>query len=409
VDDAVVCADVDWEALKQEIREAAPSLGIDKIRFASADPFVELRGILERHRALGRESGFEEPDLDKRTRPELSLRGARSIIAVAVAYPSKLPNPPKSEPGARRGIISRSAWGEDYHRVLRDRLSRLDAFVRERVPWAETVWMSDTGVLVDRAVAERAGIGWIGKNCSIITPEFGSWVFLGEMITNLPFSPDEPVTEACGSCTKCIDFCPTGALVGPGQLDAKKCLSFLTQTKGPIDDEYKEKMGNRLYGCDTCQIVCPHNRGKHAEHHSEFRPDPEKVKPLLIPLLSMNERAFREAYGASAASWRGRKPIQRNAVIALGNWRDPTAVPHLARVLREDPRPVLRGTAAWALGKIGGDEALRALEEARAAETDAYAVREIERAIARLKGGAGDAAPAGADGQPDRSSVACPQ
>src|SRR5690606_33683383 len=205
---------------------------------------------------------------------------ARSIISIAVAYPAKMSNPPRSEPGAYRGILARSAWGRDYHHVLRERLSRLEAWIAERVPDARFMSMVDTGALVDRAVAERAGIGWSGKNCAIITPEFGSWVYLGEMITNIPFPPDEPITEGCGDCTICIDACPTGALVGPGQLNAKSCISFVTQTKGFVADDLKKKIGNRLYGCDTCQVVCPKNRKINFTHHPELQPDPELVKPL---------------------------------------------------------------------------------------------------------------------------------
>src|SRR5690606_13961907 len=196
-----------------------------------------------------------------------------------------LSDPPKSEPGAYRGIFARTSWGEDYHHVLRRRLQALEAFILERVPDARLESMVDTGVLVDRAVAERAGIGWSGKNCSIISPELGSWIYLGEMVTNIPFEPDTPVTEDCGDCTLCIDACPTGAIVGPGELNAKQCISFLTQTKEHIDDDLKRKMGNRLYGCDTCQVVCPKNKGKHWTHQAELQPDPEVVKSLLLPIL----------------------------------------------------------------------------------------------------------------------------
>lgn len=370
-----------WKVLKQQIIAAAPAMGIDKIGFASADPFLELKEILLRHRELGRESGFEEPDIDKRVDPRLSMPDARSIIAIAVAYPSKMENAPKSEPGAYRGILSRSAWGEDYHHVLRERLKRLEAFILERVPEARTEIMVDTGALSDRAVAERAGIGWVGKNCALITPEFGSWVFLGEMLTNLPIPPDTPVTESCGDCTVCIDACPTGALVGPGQLNSGNCISFLTQTKGFLEDEFKRKIGNRLYGCDTCQIVCPKNKGKNWTHHAEFAPDPEIAKPLLKPLLTMSNREFKEKFGRSAASWRGKKPIQRNAVIGLGHFRDRSAVPLLIDLLRQDPRPELRGTSAWALGRIGTGECRRALLEAKEREQDERVLAEIGRAL----------------------------
>jgi epoxyqueuosine reductase len=376
----------DWQLLKNEILQALPELGIDKLGFASAEPFTELKERLLEHRAKGHESGFEEPDLDKRVTPELLMPGARSILAIAVAYPSKLTAPPKSAPGAYRGILSRSAWGHDYHHVLRDRLERLASFIRERVPDAVLESMVDTGALSDRAVAERAGIGWSGKNCSIITPEFGSWVYLGELITDLPFPPDKPIEDSCGDCTLCIDACPTGALVGGGQLNATRCVSFLTQTKDIIPEEFREPIGNRLYGCDTCQQVCPKNKGINFTHHPELAPDPEQAKPLLLPILDMSNREFKQFFGSSAASWRGKKPLQRNAVLALGRFRDRSALPKLAEILHKDERPELRATAAWSIGRIGGREAEEALNEALPKEVHEKTAEEIRKALARLSG-----------------------
>ncbi|MBY0214943.1 tRNA epoxyqueuosine(34) reductase QueG [Paenibacillus illinoisensis] len=373
-----------WEQLKQEIKAAAPGLGIDDVGFASAEPFVSLKSLLEQHRDNGYASGFEEPDIEKRVRPALKEGEPASLIAIAVAYPSKMVNPPKSEPGAYRGILARSAWGRDYHHVLREAMDKLVQFIRERVPEAMIESMVDTGALVDRAVSQRAGIGFSAKNCSIISPKFGSWIYLGELVTNIPFQPDTPVTEDCGECTKCIDACPTGALVGPGQLNAQRCISFITQTKGFVDEEFMLKIGNRLYGCDTCQIVCPKNRGKNWDHHPDLQPDPEIVKPLLLPLLDIGNREFKERFGQSSAAWRGKKPIQRNAVIALGNFKDKSAVPKLTEVLKRDPRPELRGTAAWALSRIGGEDAMRAIGEAAANEQDGNVLSMLQKAKERL-------------------------
>ncbi|MCM3748437.1 tRNA epoxyqueuosine(34) reductase QueG [Paenibacillus pasadenensis] len=374
-----------WSWLKAEMKKAAFGLGIDDIGVASPEPFTELKGRLIRHRELGYESGFEASDLDKRTDPSLLFEEPRSIIAISVAYPNKLPNPPRSEPVARRGILSRSAWGEDYHSVLRLRLRRLEQWLQERVPELRAESMVDTGELSDRAVAERAGIGWTGKNSFIMNRKHGTFMYLAEMITNLPLEPDSPLQDSCGSCTKCIDACPTGALVGPGQLNAQRCISYVTQTKEMVSDELMRKIGNRLYGCDTCQIVCPVNRGVNVTRHPEFEADAEQVKPLLLPLLNMSNREFKERYGTNASSWRGKKPIQRNAVIALGNFRETSAVPELAALLKDDPRPVLRGTAAWALGRIGGAEAEAALEAAVQRESDDEARSWAERSLAALR------------------------
>ena len=180
-------------ALKEELIEYAKSIGVDKIGFTHASPFHELKNRLRRQQELNYQSGFEEPDLDKRTEPTRLLPQAESIIAIALAYPSKMKNPPAGKKGERRGIFARASWGIDYHVAVRERLKLIEEWLKERVPDVQVKSMVDTGELVDRAVAERAGIGWSGKNCSIITPEFGSYVYLGEMITNIPFPSDTPI------------------------------------------------------------------------------------------------------------------------------------------------------------------------------------------------------------------------
>jgi epoxyqueuosine reductase len=375
---------VDYKALKQDIIEYSQSIGIDKIGFASTTVFNELKARLITQQELGYQSGFEESDIEKRTNPTLLQPTAQSIIAIALAYPSKLKNPPRSTKEDRRGIFCRASWGEDYHDILRDRLRKLEAYIEEKVPSAIMTSMVDTGELSDRAVAERAGIGWSGKNTAIITPEFGSYVYLGEMITNIPFEPDTPMEDQCGTCNKCIEACPTGALVQGGQLDSNKCIAFLTQTKGFLADEYRTKIGNRLYGCDSCQTACPENKGKDFHFHVEMEPDPEVIKPKLKPLLQISNREFKETYGPISGSWRGKKPIQRNAILSLAHFKDETAIPDLIQVIKEDPRPVIRGTAAWALGKIGNQDVRGFLEERQMKEKDEQVLDEIEKGLTML-------------------------
>lgn len=375
---------MDYRTLKQEIKDHAKALGIEKIGFTTADVFTEMKNHLIRQEQLGYQSGFEEKDIDKRVDPSLTFSEPRSIIAIALAYPSKMKDAPRSVKGSRRGIFARASWGADYHDVLRDRLSRLEAFILERVPEARFRSMVDTGELVDRAVAERAGIGWSAKNCAVITPEYGSYVYLGEMITNLPFEPDEPMQDQCGSCNKCVDVCPTGALVQGGQLDSQKCIAFLTQTKGFLPEEYRSKLGNRIYGCDTCQTVCPKNKGKDFHFHREMEPDGEIAKPLLEPLLKISNREFKETYGHISGSWRGKKPIQRNAIIALAHFKEESALPTLIEVMKEDVRPVMRGTAAWAIGCIGGEGVEEALNRQKDYEQDEEVLQEIDKGLAAL-------------------------
>lgn len=371
--------------LQLALKEYAESIGIDKIGFTTAAPFRELKNRLKRQQELGYQSGFEEKDLDKRTEPALLLNQAESIISIAVAYPSRMENSPKGKKGERRGIFSRASWGTDYHTVLREKLGLLETFIMEHVPVAKVKSMVDTGELVDRAVAERAGIGWSAKNCSIITPEFGSYVYLGEMITNIPFEPDVPMEDECGDCNLCLDACPTGALIQGGQLDAQRCIAFLTQTKTPIPEEFRAKIGNRLYGCDTCQTVCPKNKGKHNLHQRAFQPEPELAKPLLQPILGLSNREFKEKFGHVSGSWRGKNPIQRNAIIALGHFRDESAVPELIEMLEKDPRPVIRGTVAWALERIGVEEGYTAIKKAVMIEEDPEVQVELQRAIDNWK------------------------
>ena len=367
---------------QQELISYAHSIGIDKIGFASSDPFRELKNRLKRQQELGFQSGFEEPDLDKRTEPSLLLNEAESIISIAIAYPSKMEYVPQGKKGARRGIFARASWGMDYHTVLRDRLSKLEKFIIEHVSGAKTRSMVDTGELSDRAVAQRAGIGWSAKNCSIITPEFGSYVYLGEIITNIPFAPDTPLEDECGDCRLCLDVCPTGALIEGGQLNAQRCIAFLTQTKTSLPDEFRTKIGNRIYGCDTCQTICPKNKGKLNMHQLDFQPDPEIAKPLLIPLLKMSNKEFKTKFGHVSGSWRGKKPIQRNAILALAHFKEESAIPHLIDLLQNDERSVIRGTAAWAIGKIGTQEGRDALHEALQTELDSEVVLEITKGLA---------------------------
>ncbi|MED1470364.1 tRNA epoxyqueuosine(34) reductase QueG [Bacillus salipaludis] len=369
---------------KEELIAYSKEIGIDKIGFTTAAPFTELKDRLIRQQELGFQSGFEEPDIEKRVNPSLLLEEPRSIIAIALAYPSKMKIRLVSKKGERRGIFSRASWGRDYHHILRDRLKKLEAFILEKVPDARVKSMVDTGELSDRAVAERAGIGWSGKNCAVITPEFGSYVYLGEMITSIPFEPDTPIEDQCGTCTKCLEACPTGALVQGGQINAQRCISFLTQTKGLIPDEFREKIGNRVYGCDSCQTACPANKGKDFHFHEEMETNPEVEKPLLTPILKMSNREFKNKFGHLSGSWRGKKPIQRNAMIAIAHFKDETAVPDLVEVLQNEQSPVMKGTAAWALGKIGGESAYIALEKARKTETDIEVQQEIEKGLRLL-------------------------
>lgn len=360
-----------------DLRAYAHELGIPLVGITSAEPFLDLREILIRRRSAGKQCPFEYDDIEKRCDPRLVLPGARSIVAVGIPYLSK----PVPIPGnAPRGRIARVAWGQDYHRVVGEALEKLARFLRKHCPGMEYRSMVDTGPLADRAVARRAGIGWQGKNCAIITKPLGSWLFLGEMLTSLPLEPDPPVEKDCGECTRCLKACPTGALASPYNIDPHQCLSYITQARGFIPGEFRHLMGNRIYGCDACQEACPHNREAGKDGHPAFLPAGDCHVPNLTDLLHMSKDEFARQYASTSAGWCGRQVLRRNAAVALGNTGDPDAVPSLVAAL-EDPSAVLRGHAAWALGRIGGTAAKTALQSARAKENDPLVEAEIRHAL----------------------------
>lgn len=370
--------------LKQKLIKYASDIGIDKIGFTSAEPFYEFEQYLIQCYGLGYESGLEEKDIKKRTDPQLSLKNAQSIISIAVAYPSKLGDFNYIE-GEYRGFVTCSAWGLDYHLVLEDKLNRLCDFLKKQESKAEYVYMTDRGVLSDKAVAERSGIGWIGKNSLLITPEYGSYVFLGEIITNIKISEDKPIKEQCGDCIICLELCPNNAIIEPKQINSKRCLSYLTQKKGAIEDQYLAKLDDRLYGCDTCQQVCPKNRGINYTHQKEFFPDLELAKPLLKPLLEISKDEFNNRWDTTAAGWRGKTIIQRNVIISLGNLKDKSAITKIRELLISDNREIIRYISAWALGNIGGEQAREALYESKRRERALIVLNEVEKSLEKLR------------------------
>ena len=381
---------MDIVKLQDRIREKAYDIGIDKIGFASANPFYELEESIKEQHLKGHQSGFEHKVLEERIYPEKIFDNPQSIISIALAYPSTIQNEPKRKRGERRGEFARASWGSDYHFILEEYLDELIQIMNEETNGQATFKpMVDTGELIDVVVAARAGLGFIGRNGLLITKEFGSYVYLGEIITDIPFEPDAPVNYDCGDCDRCIVGCPTQALLGNGEMNANRCLSYQTQTKNYMPDKYRRKMGKVIYGCDICQIVCPYNRGIDFHLHDDMEPDYEKVRPELEPLLTISNREFKEQFGEMAGSWRGKKPLQRNAIIALANYRDRSSIPTLLGLIENDPRPMIRGTSAWAISKImrrnPNLEIISFLEEALEKEEDQETIDEFQLAIRHLK------------------------
>lgn len=376
--------------LKEKIIAESKKIGIDKIGFTTAEPFDYLKDSLIEQREAGHISGFEHQVIDERIYPEKTFENPKSIIAIALAYPTRIHEEvPRDE---KRGQFARASWGIDYHNILKDRLERLIDFIQTEATSEQEAeqWrfapQVDTGELVDVAVAQRAGLGFIGKNGLLITEEYGSFVYLGEIITNIQFEPDKPVPNGCGDCTRCITGCPTGALLGDGRMNAKKCLSYQTQTKGMMPKEYRRKIRNTIYGCDICQLVCPYNKGKDFHFHQEMEPKPDEVFPKLVPMLSISNKEFKAQFGHLAGSWRGKKPLQRNALIALANLGGREALPDIAKCL-DDQRPVIRGTAVWAIGQLtkrNPEQYLERLQAMQEKETDEDVLLELEETITFL-------------------------
>lgn len=359
---------------KRIIAAEAERVGTDMIGFASASPFVEAERIFKERKLKGYLSGFEEQDIEKRVHPELLLSGCRSIISVGISYNVRrlVADPDKGGFGC---TMSMSSWGEDYHRVLRERLDLLARFIRDRFGCA-TRYFADTGPLSDREAARRAGMGFIGKNSFLINDEYGSFVFLGEILTDLYLEPDETADGECGDCSLCIKACPTGALCGPYTLNAKRCVSYLTQCRDVEFDDYP-RIGKSIYGCDICQSVCPFNGTARNSTHREFIPEKWNVNPDPLYILHIDNRGFNDTFGRTSSGWRGRKTLQRNALIALGNsGMDDAAGP--IRDALKDIRPDIRKTAALGLYNLLGKSSFRILEDGLAPEEYDHIRRIIE-------------------------------
>ena len=335
--------------IKEEIINLAKKIGISKIGFTTADDFDYLEKSLRLAVDEGRNSGFEHKNIEERIKPKLSLASAKTIISIAVAYPHKLKQQPQKTV-YKRGKFTPNSWGLDYHYVLQDKLDRLAKGIEELTADFEYKCMVDTGALVDTAVAQRAGIGFIGKNGLVISKEFGSYMFLGELITNLDIEPDQPVDYGCGDCNRCVTACPTSCLIGDGSMNAKRCLSFQTQDKGVMDLEFRKKIKTVIYGCDICQICCPYNKGLDNPLATEI--DPDLSHPELLPFLELSNGQFKEKFGHVAGSWRGKNILQRNAIMALANANDRSAIPKLLEIIDKGQNPIHVATAIWALCQL---------------------------------------------------------
>jgi epoxyqueuosine reductase len=341
--------------LSERIQEQAYRLGFDLAGVTPARPpgdhLAAYRDWLARG-DHGEMAYMARPDrVARREDPTRILPGVRSVICVAVNY---YPGPPPDLEGLR-GRVSNYAWGQDYHDWMLPRLMELAAFIHAEVGGEVNQRVAvDTAPVLERALAAQAGLGFIGKNTCLIHPRFGSWLFLGEILVDVDLPPSgEPLPPRCGTCTRCLEACPTGALAAPYRLDARRCISYLSiELKGPIPPHLRPLVGDWIYGCDICQQVCPWQRFAQPTTIPGFRTtSSESAAPSLLELMALDDEGFRRRFAGSPILRIGRGRLLRNVAVALGNAGDPHAAPALQAAL-DDADPLVQEHAAWALGRI---------------------------------------------------------
>ncbi len=325
--------------------------------------------------------------LAKRGNPGLVFAGVRSILSLGVLYSSPLNQPGERQSAEIRGRVAAYAWGEDYHAVLPPRLDRLahkgEAILGKRVQQRR---YTDTGPILERDLAMSAGMGWIGKNTCLISPSSGSFFFLAELLLDVELEPDPPFPyDRCGSCRRCIDACPTACILPDRTIDATRCISYLTiENKGTIPTELRPQMGNWVFGCDVCQEVCPWNlRFAPPAGDPAFAPRPNIPHPVLQNELKLDSPAFNQKFKDSPILRARRRGYLRNVCMALGNQPDSGNIPALADVLENEPEPLIRSHAAWALGRIATQVARKTLEIRLLVETEPIVRMEIQQALNR--------------------------
>jgi epoxyqueuosine reductase len=328
--------------------------------------------------------GYMERRSETRVDPTQVFSGARSVLCVALQY-----HPLQREDGERQPEpagdlwrrVARYARGADYHEVMTGRLKIVEARVREAFPGCESRRYVDTGPVLERELAARAGLGAVGKNTMLLHPQAGSWFLLGELFLSLDLAPDQPLADLCGSCTLCLEACPTGALAEPYRLESNLCISYWTiEHRGPLPPKARRMVGGWVFGCDVCQEVCPWNEAPEASVHPEMELPPERAELDLARLLRLSREEYVERFRGSPMKRAKLAGLQRNAAVAMGNRLESRYIAPLAEALREG-EPMVRGHAAWALGRIGGERAQTVLAEGLEREADEAVRAEIAAAM----------------------------
>lgn len=356
--------------IESAIRAHALSLGFDACRFtaAEADPILAER----LHRWL--ESGahgdmvWMAETADRRVSPKALWPEAESVVMLGLNYGPSI-DPLAALANREAGALSVYARHRDYHDIVKGRLKQLAAFMLKRAGGGDVKVFVDTAPVMEKPLAQQAGLGWQGKHTNLVSRDFGSWLFLGAIFTDLALTPDAPERDHCGSCRNCLDACPTGAFTGPYQLDARRCVSYLTiEHKGPIPHALRDAIGNRIYGCDDCLAVCPWNKFARAAREAKLAARPELESPALAELAQLDDAGFRALFSGSPIKRIGRARFIRNVLIAIGN-SGAAALANQAERLLSDPDSLVRGAAVWALAKLA-PQRLVALRQLYASERD---------------------------------------
>jgi len=371
-------------ALTNVIKKHASHLGFTLAGVTSPDPpegFARFEAWLQDGCHGDMAYLASDRSRDRRADPRRILPACRSILVLATAY--KPAHAPAVDP--TEAHIAAYALGRDYHLTLLDRMQQLIARIESLAGnTIQAAAYTDTGPILERELAQRAGLGWIGRNSMLIHPEHGSHLFLSEILLDLDLQPDAAFEDdLCGSCQRCIEACPTGCIRDDRTLDARRCISYLSiEKRGCIPEEMRPAMGNHLFGCDICQDVCPWNRRFGTlTTDPAFEPQPGRLKPMLSDLLTLNPARWRAPYVESPLLRAKRAGLVRNAAIVAGNGKHADDIPSLGHALLQDPAPVARSHAAWALGQIGGNRSRHFLERAADSEEDRTVLNAIHRAL----------------------------
>jgi epoxyqueuosine reductase len=359
--------------IREAIRAEALARGFDAVGFAAARLADEARSDLAEFLACGYhgEMGWLAAHAARRGDPQTLWQEARSVVVLGMNYGAG----DDADPEGDRGIVSVYARGRDYHDTIKKRLKALARWIAENWPGELKVFV-DTAPVMEKPLAQQAGIGWQGKHTNLVSREFGSWLFLGEIYLSLALEPDAAEEDHCGTCGQCLDACPTGAFPAPYRLDARRCISYLTiEHTGMIDPELRPLIGNRIFGCDDGLAVCPWNKYARATAERDFLARPGLDAPRLADLAKLDDAGFRRMFAGTSIKRIGRDRFLRNVLIAIGNSGAPMLI-EAARQCLDDPAPLVRASAVWAFAKLAGAGVLAKERDARLPDELEAMVRE---------------------------------